>query len=272
MFKNEMLLDILTPDIIEQLGMDSILSIKKAGRENHYLVTIHTNNPYYDHPLDYSAQRAYELSKTPLASSFSNEGRILFCSEIKFCDDQNIIELLKKHDITKENLEIMNERIKSCQRSHIQYTMQSIKLENEYDLKVDQVERIIKIPKKLIVSTLLKINNQGSIKETLKTNKKMITYDLNLFDKATSFYDKLKDFEEEKKNCLEELQKDITLRKLIIVGRNFFGLQIKDLSLLINKINELLIICPDKVMCEKQSDQSKVKVNHIYSKKSQNKF
>lgn len=247
MLTSELLLNILTPDIIEQIGKDNILTIKKVGAENHYLITNKARNSYiYNQTLDYSNKKIQELAQTPLASNFTYEGNILFHSTIKFPNDDDIINILKQLSITKEEIEQMNYLITQCQQNHIQYVIQSKKLEDDYDLKVEQVERIIKIPKKLIINTLLKINTKGNMKETLKASKEMLDYEMELFDKAMEFHNKLKCFEIDENDALNNLNLNATFQRLVAFSKIHYGLELDSLFMFINKINELLVTCPER--------------------------
>ena len=58
----------------------------------------------------------------------------------------------------------------------------------------------------------------------------------------------LKLFEIQKSRCLRMLNDNEIVKRLLCINKSYFGLEDEDIFMLINKINELIVTCPEKLM------------------------
>lgn len=241
MLKSEMLLNILTPDTISLLGIDQVGTIKLLGRQSKYLTTERTKNTYFaEQRVQYEAKRIKELSKSYITKGLDETSKILFCSEIKFANDEQIIKLLSDREISIDAIESLNSLIVECQNADIKYTMAKARLENNHDLSLKQAEKIIRLKAALI-------NNNYNLNEE----------DIKLYAEAQKMLKVLKLFEIQKSRSLRMLNDSETVKRLLCINKSYFGLEDEDIFVLINKINELIVTCPEKLM----SNENQKKLN-----------
>ncbi len=243
MLKSEMLLNILSPDTIKDLGIDKITKIKNLGNQSKYLTTIQENNPYsINQSLSYESKRIKELSKSYITKHLDKTEKTLFCSEIKFISDEQIIELLNKLEISIEDIMKINELIKDCQQANIKYTMTAIRLENKYDLKTDQALKILKLKPALL-------NNHYTLNQA----------DINLYNNAQKLLILLRSVTTQKDKKLNNLNENINFKKLVFIAKDYFGINEANLFMFINKINELVVTCPEQLISNNNQKSSQKK-------------
>lgn len=237
MLTADTLLKVITPETIENIGNDKISIIKKLGKENSYMffddVTIHPN--FYTKGIEQKNQKLIALSNGRLAANFSQQEKILFCSELRFPSDNKIIAILKNKKITPDDIKELDELIKNFQQEQIKLTLETIKLEEKYSLKVGQVIDIIKLYPSL-----------------LNSNFELSEIDSELYKKAKKFYFLLKFLTDTKEKKLKEVNKNETFAKLVTLTKEYFGHLPQDVYLLINKVNELLVTNPEYTISNKQ--------------------
>lgn len=232
MLKSEMLLNILTPDTINLLGSDKIATVKMLGHQSKYLTTERTKNSYFaEQRVQHEAKRIKELSKSYITKGLDETSKILFCSEIKFTSDDNIINLLKERGISVDAIMNINSAIVECQNADIKYTMAKARLENSHELSLKQAEKIIRLKAALI-------NNNYNLNEE----------DIKLYAEAQKMLKVLKLFEIQKSRSLRMLNDNEIIKKLLYINKDYFGMEDEDIFILINKINELIVTCPEKLM------------------------
>ena len=241
MLNSEMLLNILTPDTISLLGIDQVSTIKLLGRQSKYLTIEKTKNTYFaEQRLQYEAKRIKELSKSYITKGLDETSKILFCSEIKFANDEQIIKLLAEKGISIDAIESLNSLIVECQNADIKCTMAKARLENNHDLSLKQAEKIIRLKAALI-------NNNYNLNEE----------DIKLYAEAQKMLKVLKLFEIQKSRSLRMLNDNEIIKKLLYINKDYFGMEDEDIFILINKINELIVTCPEKLM----SNENQKKLN-----------
>lgn len=232
MLKSEMLLNVLTPETISLLGVDIITTVKTLGCQSKYLTIEKTKNTYFaEQRVQYEAKRIRELSKSYITKGLDETSKILFCSEIKYAKDEQILNLLKERDITIDAIENLNLLIAECQNADIKYTMSKARLESNHELSLKQAEKIIKLKAALI-------NN----------NYKLNEEDIKLYNEAQKMLKVLRLFEMQRSKSLRMLNDNDTLKKLLCINKSYFGMEDEDLFMLINKINELIVTCPEKLI------------------------
>lgn len=241
MLKSKSLLNVLLPETIESLGFENISLIKEKGKNSNFEIKKITSDSYISsRKIELESRRIKELARSNRTDGLDETGKILFCSELKFTDDNAIVKLMKEKEITVEDIHTINELIKNCQHADIKYTMALIQLENKYDLKLDQALQIIEL--------------QASL---LNVNYSLNEADNHVYNAAKKLINIIKVYELKNSKCLIELNENPTLKKLIAVNKSHHGFLEEDFYLLINKINELIVTCPEKLM----SNENQKKLN-----------
>lgn len=236
MYTEKMLLNILTPETISKLGAERIAAVKENGAKNQYIITRYLSvmdhqigKPFTFHTeINPSTKRLHEVANGHISKNLSSQEKKLLHSELRFVDDQVILDILKSKNITKENMEELNELIKVFQTKQIEYTLALIKLERKYDLSLEQALRIIELYPALI-NTQYKLNDA----------------DHSLYRDTKKFFAIYKLYDRKKSAALEAVNENEILRKLTLIGKNYFDFNPSDMFILINKINELMVTLPE---------------------------
>lgn len=235
MYTGKMLLNILTPETIRKLGEERISTVKEIGADNQYIIMRHLSvmdrqigKPFnVQSEIDPSTKRLHEVSIGYISKNLSSQEKILLHSELRFIDDQFILDLMKNKNITKEKMEELNELIKNFQVKQIEYTLSVVRLEKKYGLGLDQALRIVELYPALI-NTQYQLNNE----------------DNSLYSDTKKFLALYKLVERKRNAALQAVNENELLQKLTIVGKNYFNFNPNDMFILINKINELIVTEP----------------------------
>lgn len=235
MIKPNFIANILLPEAIAQLGISKIYKIQKIGCENHYRLHLTTKSMCYNIPNSQpflANHRIHEIAdNSQLSKNLQDVEKTLLKSELRFPNEEVLLFALESNSISKESIIELNNIIKDVQESYIQYTFTIVTLENKIGLKYDQVINIMKLTPSLINSD----------------------YQLNKEDKqyyrhAQIFALQLKAVKEELETKLTTLLKSDTFNKLVQLGREHYCLKPQDVSIIINKINTLMVTEPEKVL------------------------
>ena len=149
-YQAEMLLNILTPERIQNLGDNKIIELRKLGEENNfylisqYEIKAHPNNCYVKQHKEYANTRLQEGVRQHKFKYLSKDEITLLKSEIRFIEDQKIISLLKEHGITLDEIAELNQQIAKFQQDEQEYEITLKQLEKMYDMDYEQVIKIIK--------------------------------------------------------------------------------------------------------------------------------
>ena len=235
MYTEKMLLNILTPETIRELGDERIAAIKENGAKNQYIITRHLSvmdrqigKPFnFQSEIDPSTKRLREVVNGHISKDLSPQEKILLHSELRFVDDQLILDILKSKNITREKMDELNELIKLFQTKQIEYTLSLIKLEKKYGLGLEQALRIIELYPSLV-------NTQYQLNDA----------DNSLYNATKKFFFSYKLFERKRNAALQDVNENELLHKLTVLGKNYFNFSPNDMFVLINKINELLVTQP----------------------------
>lgn len=231
MLNSKYLLDILLPHTIREFGNETIHLIQAKGKASGQELNKFTNSAYIsDNKISYMSKRIKEMAQTKRTNGLNDTEKILFCSEVKFNDSEKIIDLINENEITIEQLNVVNELIMECQKAYLLNTIPLVQIESRYNLKVEQAKQIIAL-KTTLLNTNYKLNDADT--KTYETAKKMLTI--------------IKLYETKIRKTLFELNANATVQKLLSINKNNFGFYESDFYLLMNKINELLVICPEKL-------------------------
>lgn len=237
MLTADTLLKVLTPETIEKIGDNKISIIKKTGKKDNYVFQdVYSSDSYiYAKDLHQKNQKIKELSNGTRTKDFSQQEKLLFCSEVRFSDDNKMIAIFNNKQITPNDIIELNELIKNFQQENIKYTLETIKLEKKYHLTLGQVIDIIKLYPSL-----------------LNNNFELMDIDFELYQNAKKVYFMLKLLTENKEKKLKAVNDNKTFNKLIILTTEYFGHLPQDVYLLINKANELIVTNPEYTVDNKQ--------------------
>ena len=239
MIKPNFIANILLPDTIEQLGMNKIYEVQRLGGENHYRLHLTTNALSHDIPAfqpNLANNRMHEIAdKSRVSKGLSDLEKNLLKSELRFPNEEILLFALEKQNISKEDITELNSIIKEVQESYIKYTFTIINLEQKTGLDYDQVTRIMKLTPALI-------NNN---------------YELNAEDKkyyrhAQFFTIQLKESKLELDEKLTTLFKNDTFNSLVRLSQDHYCLKPHDVSIIINKINTIMVINPEKLLSSEE--------------------
>lgn len=232
MFTIKMLEKILLPENIAIIDKDKIKKIKDLGIQNNYQIICHRMHPYYrNQKTEYEITKVLELTQqTNITKDFNDNEKTLYASEIRFPNDDEIIELLNRKNINKEAISKMNQLIERCLKNHLDCILAIIRYEKKIGLSLEQAIQIIKLKASLT-------NEKYQLNEE----------DQQTYDAAVKIFSRSQLYSTIENKTLDNLNDNETLQQLIVIGANYYGFTPKDLFLLINKINELMITCPDKI-------------------------
>lgn len=222
------ILNILTIDAIKDFDKDKIEKIKKLSKENFYRLIGNCSNSYVrGHILINGDKKVTELSQSALTCELSDEEKILFRSEIRFINDNEIIDIINRL-FTIDELADLNNKIDNIQSLNANHVMRSIELERKYNLDEEQVKRILKL------KTILQSKNYKFNCEDIKTYAKARQFDLENNESLLPLND-----------AVAEINDNEVLKKLKSLGKNYFNLDENSIYLLINRINEIIVSYPE---------------------------
>ena len=246
MLKSEMLLSILLPEVISDLGNNNIREIKRRGKRYDYILNTMKESKFFyggksnvTSDAGYMIKKIHELSKSNDNRDLNNVGKNLLQSEIRFANEQKLLDFLNDKNITIEDIEELNNLVREYQYNYSEYSLNYIKLEKKYNLKVTQAEDILNI----IMPTLK------------KENYVLNNDDLDIYNDAKKMIFTIKLCSKKTENSIRKLNNNGILNKLISLGKDHFGLDNSEIFILINKINELYVSCPNNI----NKDNSKIK-------------
>ena len=235
MLKPSFITNILLPETIAALGIEKIYEIEQMGGANHHRLHLMTNSLSYDIPssqVRLANKRVQEIASTSyIAHDMTDVEKNLFKSELRFPNEETILFALENRKISKEDIAELNNIIKEVQESYIKYTFTMLKLEKTFDLKYDQVVNIIKLTPAVINS-----------------NYQLSKEDKEYYRHAQIFFHQLRPVKSDWEKKLAGLLQHKTFEQLTRIGQEHYFLTPQDVSMVINKINKILVTDPDKVL------------------------
>ena len=235
MIKPSFITNILLPETIEKLGMERIYEIDKIGSENHYRIHLTTKSLPHNIPTSQTSlanKRVQEIASTShIAHDMTDIEKNLFKAALRFPNDDTVLLALEGRNISKEDIMELNNIIKEVQESYIKYTFTIIKLEKAFDLKYDQVVNIIKLTPAVINS-----------------NYELSKEDKEYYRHAQIFLHQLKPIKSDWEKKLTSLLQHKTFEQLVRISQEHYSLATEEISMVINKINKILVTEPDKIL------------------------
>lgn len=232
MFTIKSLEKILLPENIAEIGKDKINEIKNLGIQNNYQIVCHRSHPYYSNQKkEHETTKILEITQqTNITKYFTDNEKTLYASEIKFPNDNEIIELLNRKNINKESINQINQLIERCLKNHLDCILAMIRYEKKIGLSFDQAIQIIKLKASLT-------------NEKYQFNEE----DQQIYDAAVKLLTRKQLYSTIENKTLDSLNNNEALQQLSIIGTDYYGLTPNNLFLLINKINDLMVTCPNKI-------------------------
>ena len=231
MIKSEMLLNIITTDTIQNMGVEKIDHIKEEGAKRRHLVADRYSYLHcYNLATAFGKKKILEFMNSSNLKELSKDEKLLFASELRFDDENSITTVLDTYNISKEEILELNELIKNCQSSYIEYTLGLVKLEKKFELTFEQVKEIVKLYPAIINS-----------------NYQLNEEDKKLYNNVQKFMLLLSVLDKKRNKFISLLNQNNTMIKLVSIGQNHYNLTPDLCFLLINKINHIMAITPAKI-------------------------
>lgn len=225
---------ILTPDTIAKLSEERISLVEKNGNKYRYRIMDKNDYPYYhNQAIDFGTKKLLEIMNSSASKDLTPQEKLLFGSEMRFYNEEQIFTIFQNYNITIEDLEEINTLIKRFQKSQIEYTLGISHLERKYQLKLEQVKSIvIDLYPALLNNTYdYKLNQEDS----------------QLYHDARNFWNAYSLLNQKRKNRILAINENETIIKLIFIANNYYNLSPNLLFLFLNKINKLIVTQPDKI-------------------------